>query len=118
MRSCLWIKVATLTLVLALGFTLVSGQANQVYAASYHSGGHSGGYTGGHTGGHYSGGPSHGGPIYSGGGNYYGGWYDGGYWFAPAYPVYLCPPGYQYNPNVYNPNVYPPYCQLVPPSAN
>jgi uncharacterized membrane protein len=109
MQRCLGIKIAVLTLVLAVGFTLVSGQAGQVYAATSH-------YTGGHSGSH-TGDPGHGysGHHSNGGGGYYGGWYNGGNWFVPAYPYYSCPPGYQYNPNVYNPNMYPPYCQPITP---
>ena len=42
MEKCLGVKIAVLTLVLAVGFTLVSGQAGQVYAAPSH-------YTGGHS---------------------------------------------------------------------
>ena len=109
MQRCWGFKVAVLTLVLAVGFTLVSGQAGQVYAATSH-------YTGGHSGSH-TGDPGHGysGHHSNGGGGYYGGWYNGGNWFVPAYPYYSCPPGYQYNPNVYNPNMYPPYCQPITP---
>ena len=115
MQRCWGVKIAVLTLVLAVGFTLVSGQAGQVYAAtSHYTGGHSGSHTGdpGHG---YSGHHSNGGGIYYGGGGYYGGWYNGGNWFVPAYPYYSCPPGYQYNPNVYNPNMYPPHCQPITP---
>lgn len=100
MRGYFWAKVTVAVLVLVVGFTLVSGQVGQAYAAPSHGGNH-GGYHGGYNGGWYH------------GGRYYGGWNWG--WFVPVYPVYQCPPGYYYNPYVYNPNMYPPYCQRIMP---
>ena len=89
-QRSLWVNVAVIILVFAVGLTLVSAQTGQVYAARVlHRGGSFPGWW------------------------HRGGWYGGG--FAPAYPVYSCPPGYVYNPNIYNPNVYPPYCQPVTP---
>ena len=61
LRVSLWSKVAIGILVLAVGFTLVSGQVGQAYAAG-HSWEHAGGYHGG---------------------RYHGGWYYGWY-FAPG----------------------------------
>ncbi|MGA3297826.1 MAG: hypothetical protein ABSD41_10285 [Candidatus Bathyarchaeia archaeon] len=81
MRDSLWVKIAVVILVLAAGFTLVSGQVGQAYAAGHW--GHGGGY--------------------HGGGGYRGGWWYGGY-FAPGYPVNPCPAGFLWNPYVY------PYC--------
>lgn len=97
MRGYFWAKVAVAVLVLVVGFTLVSGQFGQAYAAPSHGGIHGGN----HWGGGYH------------GGRYYGGWNWG--WFVPFYPAYQCPAGFYYNPYVYNPYMYPHYCQPITP---
>ena len=125
MRECLWVKVAVITLVLAIGFTLVSGQAGQVYAAPPYPGDHnytgghsSGGYTGGtghsytgdpshsYTGGHYNGGYTRGRRSYTGGA-YYGGGYSG-------YYPYSCP---YYYPYYYGAYCSPYYGAYYPPPS-
>lgn len=88
----MWAKVAVLVLVLAVGFTLVSGQVGQAYAAG-HSGGH-------HGGGHYSGGYSYSYSYYP---YYYSypycsysyGYYYGCYNSAYGYNYYSQPTQYQ-----------------------
>ncbi|HMK82408.1 MAG TPA: hypothetical protein VK503_01695 [Candidatus Bathyarchaeia archaeon] len=85
LRDSLWVKVAVVILVLAAGFTLVSGQFDQAYAAGHWSGGYHGGWNRGWW--------------------YRGGWYG---WYAPGYPVYPCPVGFVWNPYVY------PYCFRAP----
>lgn len=99
MRGSLWVKVAVVILVLVVGFTVASGEVDQAYAATNHTG-HSGSYTGnpshGHTGGH-----SH------GGGSHYGGGYYSGYYPYYSYAYY---PDYYYCPNNYGTYYHGTYC--------
>ena len=75
MRSSLWTKAAIGVLLLAIGFTLVSGQVSQTYAYSH---GHGHGHSGGH----------------------WGGGYSSWYWYYPYYSSYYypyCSYGYYYS---------------------
>ena len=83
--------------MLGVGFTLVSGQVDQAYAYTGHSGGHWGGHAGGYYGHH----------GYYGGGYAYS-WYYPYYWYCPYYYVdyysYYCSNyygGYYWSPSQY-----------------